>query len=137
MKDFLRVLAIVLLFINGLSAFAGGIGLIGDPGGQSLGWTTDMLASSPFDTFLIPGIILFAGNGILSVTTAVIVIKRMAYYPLFILFQGGFLCSWIIIQMMMLHFYHPLHLICGVVGVLLIVCGYTLQRGAPSRMAKH
>ena len=128
MIGILRVTAITLLFINGLSAVAGSIGLIGDPRGHSMGWTTDMLVNSPFETFLIPGIILFAGNGVLSLAIAILVIKKVASYPLLIFFQGAFLCLWIIIQMIMLQFYHPLHLVCGIIGVLLILCGYILSQ---------
>ncbi|MGZ8554496.1 MAG: hypothetical protein ACXWV8_13880, partial [Chitinophagaceae bacterium] len=128
MVTFLRILAIILLFLNGLSALVGGIGLIGDPSGESLGWSTEMLGPSPFENFLIPGIILFVGNGLVSIAVAMITIKRLSHYAVFILFQGAILCGWIAIQMGMLQFYHPLHLICGVVGMLLILCGYLLSQ---------
>lgn len=128
MTGIFRPIAITLLCVNGLSAVAGGFGLIGDPSGRSLGWTTDLLASSPFENFLVPGIILFTGNGLLSLTIAIAAIKKMKAYPMLILFQGAFLFLWVIIQMMMLQFYHPLHLIFGVMAVVLILCGYTLSK---------
>ena len=132
----LRVFTIVLLFLNGSSAIAGGIGLIGDPSGKALGWTTEMLQHTPFDDYLIPGIVLFIGNGLLSILIAALTIKKKKHYPLYIIFQGSFLCGWIIAQIVMIRVYHPLHLICMVIGLLLIVCGYILSAIAPLNMVK-
>lgn len=126
MKKILRILSIILLLINGISGVAGGFGMIGDPSGRSLGWSTDMLGPSPFENFLVPGIFLFVGNGVMSIFIAVMTIKNRSHYATFIVFQGLFLCSWIVIQMVMLQFYHFLHLICGIIGVLLVVCGWYL-----------
>ena len=134
MTKSLRILSVTLLLINGLSALAGGFGLIADPSGASLGWSTEMLDPSPFENFLIPGIFLFVGNGLTSICIAVMTVKRMSHYAMFILFQGVFLCSWIVIQMVMLQFYHYLHLTCGILGMLLIVAGWNLVNKKPVRM---
>ena len=131
----IRILAITLLFLNGFSAVAGGVGLIGDPTGKSLGWSTDMLQHSPFNDFLVPGLVLFAGNGLLSIAIAVMTIKRRRYHAALIIIQGMFLCSWIIIQMVMLQLYHPLHLTCGGIGILLILCGYLLSQNRLSKVS--
>lgn len=62
---------LVLEIFNGLSALAGGIGLILNTDGKALGMDTEMLASTPFETFLIPGIVLFVVNGIGNATGAI------------------------------------------------------------------
>ena len=50
--------AALLLFV-GIGAVAGGLGVILDPSGESLGVSVDLLINSPFKNFLIPGIVLF------------------------------------------------------------------------------
>ena len=47
----------VLLAIQALGAIAGGIGLIQDPV-DNIGMSLDFLEGSPFDDYLVPGLIL-------------------------------------------------------------------------------
>lgn len=131
----LRLSAIVLLFINGIAAVVGSIVLIGDTSGEAMGWTTAMLEHSPFDTYLIPGLILFMANGLLSLIVAFLTIKKKPHYSSCIVLQGTILCGWIIVQILMIRFYHPLHLFCFGIGLLLIACGYILSAIAPLRLA--
>jgi hypothetical protein len=59
----LYILMALILF-QGISGLFGGIALIIDPTGELLQMPLSMLDGSPFDTFLIPGIILFLILGI-------------------------------------------------------------------------
>ena len=126
-----RITAIILLIVNGIGALGGGIGLIGDPSGESMGWTTEMLVHSPFKNFFIPGIVLFAANGILSLTVAFITITRKKHYALYLILQGAVLVGWIVVQVLMIRLFYLLHLIFLVVGMLLIACGYILYSTSP------
>ena len=135
MKVF-RLSAIILLVINGIGAVAGGIALIGDPSGRVLGWTTAMLEHSPFEDYLLPGIILFVFNGLLSMAVAFLTLKKRKYYSSYIILQGAVLCGWIIIQIMLIRDYHPLHLAFLAIGLLLIACGYILSAITPLSFAK-
>jgi hypothetical protein len=88
MKDRLRIIAIVLLFIVSLNALAAGYSFIKDPSGNGLRITTDYLKSSaPFDNYLIPGVVLFILIGIISSIIAVLAIAKKRHYPFFILVQ--------------------------------------------------
>jgi hypothetical protein len=136
MMKVLRLFAIILLFINGIAALVGGARLIGDPSGEAMGWTTEMLEHSPFDDYLIPGVILFTVNGLLSFTVAFLTIKKNNIYTSYIILQGAVLCGWIISEIMMIRLYHPFHFIFLAVGLLLIVCGYILSAIAPLTVAK-
>ena len=74
------------LMTTGVAAVGGGVGLSRDPGGNTIGWATDLLAPSPSVIFMIPGIILFAANGLLR-----IIIGTFNYIP------GTRVGGWIII----------------------------------------
>lgn len=127
-KNKLRITAILLLLINGINALTAGYSFITDPSGKGLGITTEYLRYSAFTDFFIPGLILFLANGVLSITIAVITILKIKFYSLFIAFQGAILVSWIIIQMLLLRFFHPLHAIMMVIGGVLIILGWLLRR---------
>ncbi|OJV54230.1 MAG: hypothetical protein BGO31_12825 [Bacteroidetes bacterium 43-16] len=57
---------LILLLVNGLSSIVSGLLFIKNPIGLSMGLHTSILKQRPFDTFLVPGIILVLFNGISS-----------------------------------------------------------------------
>ena len=64
MKTFFKILAGVLLIINGMGALYGGLNLIVYPNGNSLQLPLEYLNHSPFNNYFIPGVILFVMNGL-------------------------------------------------------------------------
>lgn len=127
-QNSLRITAIVLLFIVSLNALAAGYSFITDPSGEGLGITTDYLKpSAPFDSYLIPGIILCSVIGIVSSIIAVLAMAKKAHYPFLILTQGCILVGWIAVQLMMVTTFHPLHLIIGLIGIILIFFGWLIN----------
>jgi len=127
MKQSTRIIAIVLLFLNGISALFGGWGLISDPSGETLQMPLEFLKATPFENFLIPGIILFTVNGLFNIIVAVLSILKIKSYPYLIILAGAFLSGWISIQILMIkQFYAPLHVPYFLLGLLLIVCGFIL-----------
>lgn len=126
MKTFYKILAALLLIFNGVGAIFGGGNLISHPDGSRLSWTVDMLKHTPFNDFLIPGIILLAANGIFSFVVLGMMIFGLKRYSTFIMLQGFILSGWILIQVIMLQQILSLHLIMGGAGLLLIVCGWRL-----------
>jgi len=105
-----------LLFIVGLNALAAGYSFIIDPFGRGLGMTADYLRHSSFNDYLIPGIILFIANGVLSIITAIITLKQYRGYHIFIINQGSILTGWIIIQVILVRDFNWMHLICILIG---------------------
>lgn len=68
---------LALLSFLGLSAFGGGGTLIISPSGKLLGGLPlSILENSPFDDFLIPGIILFLVLGVFSIFIVFALIKK-------------------------------------------------------------
>ena len=91
----MHILTIVLLTILGSLAFLGSWGLIGDPSGKSIQIPIEVLEGTPFNNFLIPGIILLFAIGFLSIAVAFMTFKRSRYYPYFIILQGCVLIGWL------------------------------------------
>jgi hypothetical protein len=129
MHRIFRVIAIILLLFNAISALVGGYSLISDPSGESLEIPLRFLDHSPFRNFLVPGIILFITNGIFSLLFAVLVLLKFMNYSWLVIFQGFILVGWLIIQIIMIRdFYGPLHVLYFSVGILLISTGWILAR---------
>lgn len=126
MKMFLIVVSILLLLLNGIGALYGGYHLIAHPDGSSLQLTTDWLEYSPFDDFLIPGIVLFLANGLGSIFVIFSLIFQFSYRYWLVIIEGSILLFWIIIQVLMLRVIDTLHIIFFSVGLLLILLGYLL-----------
>jgi hypothetical protein len=122
-----RLLAIVLLIFNGISALAGGWVLIAAPDGAMMQMPLDMLRYSPFTNFLIPGIILSVMNGISSVIVCIFSIRRWKNYHALIIYQGYVLLGWIVVQIGMIRSFHILHLMYGLTGIILIVLGMLIK----------
>lgn len=122
----MRVTVIILLIVTGLNALAAGYGFMADPTGLGLGMTTRYLQFSPFENFLIPGIILFFAVGILSLTAVVLAIRRSRFYPAFTIVEGFILTGWILIQVLMVRDFNLLHFIFLLIGLLLVFFGKKL-----------
>jgi hypothetical protein len=129
MRSKLRIVAILLLFFNAIGALWGGFGLIYDPSGAFMKMPLGFLELSPFNNYLIPGIILFVFNGLLSLVAAIFALIKHRIYPHFVIFQGIVLVIWLTVQILMIQlFYAPLHLPFYIVGLVLIIIGSFLLR---------
>ena len=123
----LRILACLLLLFNGTGAIFGGWSFIQDPTGAGLKIPTTYLEHSPFQDFLIPGIVLFTVNGVLSMVTLVWTLMQWKHYGWLIMLQGAMLVGWIIIQMLMIREIYYLQFIFGGIGIILLWIGWTLK----------
>lgn len=128
MNRFVRVGTLVLLFLTGLNALVAGGLFVLDPSGAKMGMTTDYLNTSPFDTFLIPGTVLFFVNGMLNILAAVSVIQNKPYAKQFVVLQGFLLVGWIVVQVWMVRDINPLHIVMFSIGILLIAGGLLLKK---------
>ncbi len=73
----MRIFTIILLFILGIAALGGGWVLISDPTGESLGIPMALLKGTAFKDYLIPGVILFVFNGLLSLFALALGLKKI------------------------------------------------------------
>jgi hypothetical protein len=87
-----------LQIIIAVGAIAAGFGLITDPSGANLGFSVDLLADSPFDDYLIPGLALFVINGLGSLIGAFFTFRQRVPAGAIAMSLGAFLVAWIILQ---------------------------------------
>lgn len=128
MKTFLKIFAFLLLLFNGTGALYGGWSLITQPSGSGLGMDVSLLESTPFHDFTDPGIVLFIANGLFSMAVLAALLFKHRFSPWLVILQGIILTGWIVVQVLLIQTYHPLQLILGSVGALLIATGWLLQK---------
>jgi hypothetical protein len=130
MKTTLRIIAIGLLLFLGFGGIFGAWMLITDPSGGKFEWSLDLLLGTPFNSFLIPGIILMIANGILPLYISVSILQKKIYANWLILFQGMVVLGWLTAQLIFNpDFFVPeIHLTSYGVGILLGLIGWVLHR---------
>ena len=129
-----RNVLLILLALLGLGAIFGGGVLIISPNGKLFGMPLSMLDNSPFNNFLIPGIILFGVLGIIPIGLTFALIKRPEYkfaeifnfytdmywawtYCIYIAFA---LIIWIQLEMTFLHAVHWSHTLYMFLAILIL-----------------
>ncbi|MEI7492579.1 MAG: hypothetical protein WCK92_14355 [Bacteroidota bacterium] len=128
------VLLLCLLIVQAIGALVGGIALVLSPSGEIMKMSSSMLKGCPFDTFLIPGIILLVVLGIFPAFIAWALIARPYWrWPdavnvyrgihwawTFSLYLGIMLAIWIFVEIMFIPF-DILQTIFGMVGMAIII----------------
>ena len=128
MKTIMRFLTIFILFFCAVSALFGGGAFIIKPSGELLQIPASYLEHSPFNDFLVPGIVLFSFVGISSIVVAIIVMTKRRFYPLALVYQGCVLIIWIVVQLIMIRSFSFLQLVYFVTGMFLILSGIYFKR---------
>ena len=128
MKKFYLILGIIEA-ITALGAIPAGLGYIMDPSGKGMGTTTTILNSSPFSSFLIPGLFLFIVNGLGQATGAFLAFKRNSLAAKFSIALGLVLISWITLQVYWIGLTHFLQPVFFITGILEASIGYYILKG--------
>jgi len=121
MKKYYIILGSLLSF-TGIGAVPAGIGYLLDTSGKVMGAGPELLANSPLDSFLLPGLFLLLINGAANLSGAFLSFKRNKYAGHIGLTLGVILCLWIIIQVAWItltSFLQPLFLIVGLSDIFL------------------
>ena len=126
---FLRVQAIILLFLLGISATLGAIPLILYPHQKPWQMSQNLLEHSPFNSFLIPGIVLLVANGMLCGYVLVITLRRLPGYDSWVAAQGSVLLGWLVVECIMIRLVIWPHYLYGAIGLTLLVSGLILRHG--------
>ena len=120
-------LGVLQVFI-GLGAVVGGLALVLEPSGSNIGVPHEMLKSTPFSTFLVPGIVLLIVNGIGSLIGAIASIKRYGCAGGIAIALGLFLAAWILLQVYWFTGIHWLHVLYLGLGLLELTLGLLLRK---------
>jgi len=95
--DWCEIVLVVLEVILVIGAGAGGIALMARPE-SGLGMGVASLSKSPFDNFLIPGIILFVANSLLPLAVVVVTFLKVRWSYLGHVAVGMSLLIWIVVE---------------------------------------
>jgi hypothetical protein len=90
--------AATLEVILGVGALAGGAALIAGPRGEIMPLPLSALRGSPFDTYLLPGLVLFGVLGLGPLLAARLAWIRHSLAPLAALATGGALLIWVAVE---------------------------------------
>lgn len=130
-------LFIFLMAFLGIGALGGGGVLIISPDGSLMGTPVSTLANSPFENFLIPGIILFAVLGIVPCLLSVALYKKtvlpfaerlnffhdMRWQWSFSIYVAFALIIWLQVQMIIFQAVHWLHTFYMFYAIVIIFVG--------------
>ena len=116
-------LLVAALLFQGASAIAGGIGLVSDPSGGKLQLPANLLQGSPFDDYLVPGLILLIGLGLFPLFVVYGLWRRRAWSWYAALGVGLALIIWIVVETLIIGYISqpPLQLIYATLGAVILV----------------
>ena len=131
----LRYFLIILILLQAVSGIAGGIMLVIDPSGTALQMPLEILAGSPFKSFLVPGLILMIVLGIFPVFVLIGLVWKPGWKwanilniyqdhhwsRTYALYTGIMLVIWIIIQLQIIKTQGVLHTIYALLGMAIIM----------------
>lgn len=124
-----RWAAIVLLAFLGVSACVGAAPMLLFPNGGGI-LPMSLLEHTPFDSFVIPGILLLTANGLLALAALWMVVMRKKHFGLWTGGQGCVLLGWLVIECVLLRTVVWLHYFYGAIAAGLILAGWMLWRSA-------
>lgn len=128
-------LVLGLCLFTGVTAVAGGLALITSP--QRIeGPRLELLEHSPFDTFLVPGLLLLSVVGLGNLAAAALEARRIKGSELAVLVAGAALTVWIVTQLVMIRTVSWLQLVYFLVGSVTLGCAVWLWR-VRHRLAPH
>jgi hypothetical protein len=127
--------ALVLEVLLGVGALGGGLILMIAPRGEIMPLPLSALAGSPFDTYLMPGLILFGVLGVGPFVAARLAWLRHPLAPAAALVVGAGLLIWVAVEVAIIGYSNepPLQAIYGILGVaiVLVACYWLLAVGLP------
>ena len=130
MKQKNETAALWLHLFVGLGAVGGGLAAITDPLTPMGMDAATALAFSPFRTFLIPGLFLFAVLGGGNLLLAAMLSRKGGVWLYGSAAAGIVLMLWLVIQCAMLRAVHPLHVIFFVIGAAQLYLPFDRNRRA-------
>jgi hypothetical protein len=122
-----RFAAFSALVFLAVTSVVGAVPMLLNPYGEPWGMPRDLLQHSPFDSYLAPGMVLLLANGLLSVWTLWLMLRKRPEYPRWVTAQGCVLAGWLIGEMWMLRLVAWPHYFYGAVSLVLIVSGLALR----------
>ena len=115
--------AVVLEILLSIGALGGGLVLMIAPRGEIMPLPLSALAGSPFDSYLVPGLILFGVLGLGPLVAARLAWLRHPLAPTAAFVVGAGLLIWVAVEVAIIGYSNepPLQAIYGIVGVAIVL----------------
>ena len=120
----------VLQAFIGVTAAAGGFGLVSDPSGAKMNIPLEWLNNSPFVNYLIPGLVLLVVNGVGNIMAAISTFLRNKHAAHLAAALGIFLVLYITIEVLIIGLRTPLQPLYFILGIIQFVLGLKLFKQA-------
>lgn len=120
----------ILQICIGLGAIPSGISLIIDPNGGILRLPLELIYNSPFQTYVIPGVILFVVNGLGSILGAIFSLRKHHLAGIITTCLGVALLIWMFCQLYwigIITWIQPIYLFLGMIELMLGI--YLVKKG--------
>ena len=127
-----RWLLATLCLATGVTAVAGGIGLVASPDGALLQLPGSTLVHSPFSTFVVPGLLLLLVVGISNVIAGWFAMRDRLNANAWAFAGGAVLLGWIVTEMAMLRTINVLQVLCF--GISVVIMMEALRRRLDERI---
>lgn len=137
----LAIAAGLLELFLGIGAIAGGLALMLGPRGEIIPLHVSSLAGSPFDTYLIPGLVLFVVLGIGPFLAAGLAWRRHPLAPLTALATGIALLIWLAVEIAVIGYTNdpplqPFYLVLGAI-IVVVAAAWVLATRPLAQHARH
>jgi hypothetical protein len=127
----------VLQVATAVSAFAGGLSLAIAPDGDIMGMSTDILEGSPFNDFLVPGLVLLFGVGGSMLLGGIAVWRSWRWGYAMAFAAGAVMVGWITVQVFIINEVNILHYVYWTAGTVTMLLALALWRHDRARAAEH
>jgi hypothetical protein len=123
----MKPLLFVLLCFVSLTAIFSGFMLINSPTGESMGLSTAILYTTPFNDFFIPGLLLAIIVGGTNLISAIYYIRLHPTRYNWAIAAGLVLSGWIVLQMILIQTINWLHILFLGIGFGIMLMAYQLK----------
>lgn len=117
--------AFALEVLLSIGALGGGLILMLAPRGEILPLPLSALVGSPFDTYFVPGLILFSAVGLGPLLAGVLTWMRHPLAPVAAIVVGAGLLIWVAVEVAIIGYSNepPLQAIYAILGVVILLVG--------------
>lgn len=135
-QNLVRVLMGLEVFV-GVGGLYGGGSLVSDPTGGGLGMPVSMLEGTPFSNYLIPGIVLFAVNGVFPLVVVLAEALKLEWARVLHLGVGALLTGWMVVQVLLVGLTVPLQVVMLVTGLAILAVALAHWSGTRPHDGRH